>query len=34
MPTSVTNPTMYCRTCWYVLDGLEDDRCPECGERI
>ena len=24
-------PTMYCRRCEYVLDGLTDPRCPECG---
>ena len=22
---------MYCRRCWYVLDGLAECRCPECG---
>ncbi len=21
---------MYCRGCWYVLDGLTESRCPEC----
>lgn len=24
-------PTMYCRKCRYVLDGLDIARCPECG---
>ena len=24
-------PTMYCQKCWYVLDGLTEPRCPECG---
>ncbi len=23
--------TMYCLNCGYVLDGLPEDRCPECG---
>lgn len=27
-----TNPTMYCRKCRYPLDGLSENRCPECGE--
>ncbi len=27
----VTTPTMYCRKCGYVLDGLDEHRCPECG---
>jgi hypothetical protein len=26
-----TRPTRYCRKCQYVLDGLPEDRCPECG---
>ncbi len=25
------DPTMYCKGCWYVLDGLPENRCPECG---
>ena len=29
---SVTSATMYCRTCSYVLDGLPECRCPECGQ--
>jgi hypothetical protein len=24
-------PTMWCKKCWYVLDGLPESRCPECG---
>ena len=23
-----------CPKCWYELDGIESDRCPECGEAI
>jgi len=26
-----THPTRYCRQCQYVLDGLTENRCPECG---
>ena len=26
-----TKPSMYCRHCGYVLDGLGNARCPECG---
>lgn len=29
--TIVAEPTMYCKHCWYVLDGLPTHRCPECG---
>ena len=25
---------MYCRGCWYVLDGLTEHRCPECGRAF
>lgn len=28
---SPEKPTMYCRKCRYVLDGLPENRCPECG---
>ncbi len=31
---AVTQPTMYCRKCWYILDGLDDPRCPECGRAF
>ncbi|MDM8005830.1 MAG: hypothetical protein QUV05_06730 [Phycisphaerae bacterium] len=27
----LTKATMYCRGCWYALDGVAEDRCPECG---
>jgi hypothetical protein len=27
----VERPTRYCRKCLYVLDGLPENRCPECG---
>jgi len=27
-------PSMYCRQCQYVLDGLPDNRCPECGTEF
>jgi hypothetical protein len=27
-------PTMYCRDCGYVLDGLPQPRCPECGREF
>jgi len=27
-------PTMYCLTCDYVLDGLREHRCPECGRAF
>ena len=25
---------MYCRKCGYVLDGLDKNRCPECGREF
>ena len=28
---TVSRPTMWCRQCWYILDGLDESRCPECG---
>ena len=31
--TEVT-PTMFCLKCDYVLDGLRDRRCPECGQSF
>ena len=30
----VISPTKYCRQCRYILDGLRDHRCPECGLRF
>ena len=30
----IAGPTMYCRGCGYVLDGLSDPRCPECGRSF
>jgi len=27
-------PTMRCKHCRYRLDGLADNRCPECGEAF
>jgi hypothetical protein len=27
----VDRPTRYCLKCYYVLDGLPENRCPECG---
>ena len=27
----ITEPSMYCLACRYVLDGLDASRCPECG---
>jgi hypothetical protein len=32
MSAAATTPTMYCHGCGYVLDGLRENRCPECGE--
>jgi hypothetical protein len=26
-----SDPTKWCKTCGYVLDGLSENRCPECG---
>ncbi len=34
MSPDVGTPTMYCRKCRYVLDGLTEHRCPECGMAI
>ncbi len=33
-PKPVTKPTMWCRKCWYILDGLDRHRCPECGREF
>ena len=27
----ITEPTMWCHACEYPLDGLSEQRCPECG---
>ncbi len=32
--TEVTKPTKYCLACSYVLDGLPENRCPECGRMF
>ena len=34
VPQAVSEPTMYCRKCGYVLDGLSECRCPECGSAF
>jgi hypothetical protein len=28
---AISKPTIYCKKCRYVLDGLSENRCPECG---
>jgi Leucine-rich repeat (LRR) protein len=28
------NPTIWCQKCGYVLDGLSENRCPECGREF
>lgn len=33
-PQPVNVPTIYCRKCWYILDGLDRHRCPECGRTF
>ena len=33
-PPPPTKPTKYCRQCLYPLDGLPQNRCPECGTRF
>lgn len=30
----ITKPTMWCRYCGYPLNGLSEDRCPECGRTF
>jgi hypothetical protein len=30
-PLAPAEPTMFCRQCRYILDGLPANRCPECG---
>jgi predicted amidophosphoribosyltransferase len=29
--TKQSAPSRYCSNCGYVLDGLPENRCPECG---
>jgi hypothetical protein len=29
-----SRPTMWCRKCGYPLDGLSENRCPECGREF
>ncbi len=31
---SPSSPTMYCLGCLYILDGLPENRCPECGRSF
>ena len=33
-PTSAEDPETRCRHCGYILRGITEPRCPECGERI
>lgn len=33
-PSPVASPARYCRKCWYVLDGLAKNECPECGRKF
>jgi predicted RNA-binding Zn-ribbon protein involved in translation (DUF1610 family) len=33
-PKKPSRPTMWCKTCGYVLDGLSENRCPDCGRTI
>ena len=33
-PGSAASRETLCRKCGYILRGLVDPRCPECGERI
>ena len=32
--TPIALATMYCRGCEYILDGLDRNRCPECGRTF
>jgi len=32
--TSVIDPETRCRKCGYILRGISEPRCSECGERI
>ena len=31
---SLAGPSMYCRKCFYALEGLDTNRCPECGRAF
>jgi len=31
---SIDSPETRCRRCGYILRGISEPRCPECGERI
>ena len=33
-PVSPSPPETHCRRCGYILRGISEPRCPECGERI
>ena len=33
-PKVFTDGETRCRKCHYILKGIRDPRCPECGERI
>ena len=33
-PATPSEPEARCRKCRYILRGLSEPRCPECGERI
>ncbi len=32
--TGVSSPPMRCRGCYYILENLDADRCPECGRAF
>lgn len=34
MSASTSPPETVCRKCGYILKGLAEPRCPECGEQI
>ena len=33
-PVTTHQPETRCRKCGYILRGISEPRCPECGERI
>lgn len=33
-PRQLIDPETRCRRCGYILRGITEPRCPECGERI